>query len=94
MLHGKPPSQHIDVTLVQIVRSLMAIGKGDEGVKAEAARFGTRISTESSGDWILYRKGSTGIEYLAIHQHVRRGSPEELRLKTLLDNIGAQAVPE
>ncbi|WKW34136.1 hypothetical protein KIH13_10790 [Pseudomonas viridiflava] len=90
-LHGKPPSQRMDVTLDQIVRSLLATGQGYEGVKAEAERFGTRISTQASGDWVLYRNGPKGIEYLAINEHVRRGSPEELRLKTLLDHIAAQA---
>ncbi|MBA1229247.1 hypothetical protein G7013_06260 [Pseudomonas viridiflava] len=90
-LHGKPPSQRMDVTLDQIVRSLLATGQGYEGVKAEAERFGNRISTQASGDWVLYRNGPRGVEYLAIHEHTKRGSPEELRLKTLLDQIAAQA---
>ncbi len=89
-LHGKPPSQPMDVTLDQIVRSLLAAGKGYEAVKAEAARFQTRASTKASGDWVIYRNGSRGTEYLAIHEHTERGSAEEFQLKSLLDNLSAQ----
>lgn len=92
LLHRKRPSQKMDETIRQIVLSLLDSGKGYEGIQAEAERFRTRISTQATGDWILYRENAKGIQYLAIHEHTKRGSQEELQLRSLLDSLSGEAM--
>ncbi|RRV08085.1 hypothetical protein EGJ27_08495 [Pseudomonas sp. v388] len=82
-----PVTLSIDDALEQIVQSLLQKGKGYEGVKATAERFADRASSRATGDWVIYRNGDSGFEYLAIHEHTERGSAEEQSLRRLLDAL-------
>ncbi|MGX0957839.1 hypothetical protein AB7M18_003967 [Pseudomonas viridiflava] len=83
----KPPAQPLEVTLAQEAESLLKKGKGYEGVLERVERFSKRASSNATGDWVLFRNGKRGIEYLAIHEHTDPGSEKELQLKWLLDGL-------
>lgn len=86
--HRQPLKQPLDATVDAIADRIVA-GQADiVTAQAEAVKkFTDRLSGEATGEWVIYREGATGREYLAIHAHTRRGSKEERGLKQLLDGI-------
>lgn len=84
---GKPITQSLDNTIDDLANEIAAQGRDtDAKLEAAIAKFSRRIR-KASGDWVLYREGANGREYLAINQHTPRGSDEERELRRLLDSV-------
>jgi hypothetical protein len=90
-INNQPIMQPLDATIDHLAGKIIA-GGGDyeSALEAKIKKFSQRVR-EASGDWVLYRNGPEGREYLAINEHVKRGSEEERELRLLLDSIVAGA---
>lgn len=90
-INKQPIMQPLDVTIDHLAGKIIA-GGGDfeAALEKKIQKFSRRVR-EVSGDWVLYRNGPEGREYLAINEHVDRGSEEERGLRRLLDSIVVSA---
>lgn len=85
---GMPLAQPLDETVDKLAQRIVEGGCSPrQGVAAAIGEFATRIATGATGDWVIYKARPDGNFYLAIHEHTRRGSPEELALRNVLDRI-------
>lgn len=82
--HRQPLKQSLETT-IGVLAERIVDGKADLGMVLE--KFSSRASSRATGDWVIYRDGSGGPQYLAVHEHTERGSAEELALKEVLDCI-------
>ncbi|TMU79698.1 hypothetical protein FGA82_11730 [Pseudomonas fluorescens] len=84
---GRPIGQSLDQTIDDLAERIIRSGVDPSlGIEDVMKKFTERLP-KSTGDWVLYREGAAGREYLAIHSHTERGSEEEKALKALLDGI-------
>lgn len=81
-------TQSADAIVDQVAQKIWNDGGDVMGALDTAVEsFAERVATRASGDWIIYRNGIVGREYLTVHPHTRRNSPEEHALKQLLDSL-------
>lgn len=96
-INEQPIAQALDDTIDHLVDKIVAAGGSyDVALEKEIRKF-SRRSRAASGDWVLYRNGPKGREYLALNAHVDRGSDAEHELLRLLDGIaviGGEHVPQ
>lgn len=84
---GRPIGQSLDQTIDDLAGRIIRSGADPVlGLEDVMKKFAERLP-KSTGDWVLYREGPNGREYLAIHAHTERGSEEEKALKALLDGM-------
>ena len=84
---GRPIEQSLDQTIDDLADRIIRSGvEPSLGLEAVMKKFAERLP-KSTGDWVLYREGPEGRDYLAIHAHTKRGTDEEKALKALLDGI-------
>jgi len=89
VISGQPIMQSLDATIDHIAGKIVATGGDFEAALEQKLRKFSRRTRSASGDWVLYRDGPNGREYLAINPHVEPGSEEEQALSRLLDRIAA-----
>ncbi|WP_170854566.1 hypothetical protein [Azotobacter beijerinckii] len=81
-------TQPLEKTIDRLSERIVEAGPQAQSVLDSAIdEFASRLSTSATGDWVIYKEGSDGHLYLAMHEHTKRGSPEEIALKELLDSI-------
>lgn len=86
--HRLSQAQSADSIIDQVEQKIWNKGGDVIGVvQTTVESFAERVATRATGDWIVYRSGIHGREYLAAHPHTRRNTPEEHALKQLLDSL-------
>jgi hypothetical protein len=86
-ISGQPIMQSLDATIDHVAEKIVATGGDFEAALEQKLRKFLLRTRNASGDWVLYRDGPNGREYLAINPHVQPGSEEEQALSRLLDRI-------
>ncbi|MGF6490571.1 hypothetical protein [Pseudomonas frederiksbergensis] len=87
LTQGMPVDQSLDQTIDTLAQKIVEDGTNPSaGVDAAMKKFIKRIP-QATGDWVLYRDGAIGREYLALHEHTVPGAVEEQELKKLLDSL-------
>lgn len=81
---GTPLDQAIDAVAERIVAGNDDVFASQDQV---IGKFVARLKEGGTGDWIIYRDAPAGREYLAVHKHTVKNSPEEKALQQLLDAI-------
>lgn len=83
-----PPQQGLEQTVEKVVGQIVDSRKPPlDAVDDVIEQFTDRLSNGATGDWLIYEDRPVGNFYLAINEHVARGSSDELELKRLLNGI-------
>lgn len=86
-INGEPVKQSLDKTIDELAKQIVE-KEGDPQSNLEnlMKKFSKGIE-KATGDWVIYEDCGNGRRYLALAEHVERGSPEELSLRRQLDSL-------
>lgn len=85
--NGEPVDQSLDKTIDELAQQIVLRGGDPDADLEKLMKKFSKGMRKATGDWVLYRNGGAGREYLALAEHVDRGSPEELDLKAFLNSL-------
>lgn len=86
-INRQPLNQSLDMTIDELAKQIVE-QEGDPQSNLEdlMKKFSTGMG-KATGDWVIYEDCGDSRKYLALAEHVVRGSPEELRLRDQLDSL-------
>lgn len=86
-INNEPVKQPLDITIDKLAKRTVEKGGDPLSNLNELMEKFTKGMEKGTGDWVIYEDCREGRKYLALAEHVKMGSPEELRLRALLDGL-------
>lgn len=86
-INRQPLTQSLDMTIDALAEEIVE-QQGDPHSNLETLmkKFSTGMG-KATGDWVIYEDSGDSRKYLALAEHVKRGSPEERSLRVQLDSL-------
>lgn len=86
-INRRPVEQSLDITIDELAKRIVEKeGDPESNLENLMTKFSEGM-TKATGDWVIYQDCRGDRKYLVLAEHVKRGSPEELRLRAQLDSL-------